>query len=88
KKSTSNGKQLSEEEKKKHHIRSEHKRREQIRSTFDNLVEVVPELNENESRSELAILTKTSNYIKELKLKNETLIEVARLKGIELPDDL
>lgn len=53
---------LSLEQKKLHHIQSEHKRREQIRSTFDTLVDLVPNLEVKENRSELAILVK-SKYI-------------------------
>ncbi|KAH3665769.1 hypothetical protein OGAPHI_003957 [Ogataea philodendri] len=81
-------KQLSEEEKKLHHIRSENKRRDQIRSTFDSLVKVVPDLTESESRSEYAVLTKTSNYIRQLREENQKLLRVAQQQGLDIPEDL
>ncbi|KAG7697849.1 hypothetical protein KL930_000096 [Ogataea haglerorum] len=81
-------KQLSEEEKKQHHIRSENKRREQIRSTFDSLVKVVPDLTESENRSEYAVLSKTSNYIRQLRGDNQRLLQIAKERGIEVPEDL
>ena len=77
-------KQLSEEEKKLHHIQSEHRRREQIRSTFDRLVEIVPDLTANEKTSELTVITKTSNYIEKLRKENKRLVEIAQKKGISM----
>ncbi|OBA17497.1 uncharacterized protein OGAPODRAFT_92770 [Ogataea polymorpha] len=71
-------KQLSEEEKKQHHIRS----------TFDSLVKVVPDLTESENRSEYAVLSKTSNYIRQLRVDNQRLLQIAKERGIEVPDDL
>lgn len=58
---------LTEEQKKRNHIRSENKRRDNIREKFDLLVELVPSLSPNESRSEHIILTKTATYIEDLR---------------------
>ncbi|KAF6014862.1 hypothetical protein HII12_001280 [Brettanomyces bruxellensis] len=77
-------KQLSEEEKKLHHIQSEHRRREQIRSTFDRLVEIVPDLTANEKRSELTVITKTTSYIEKLREQNKRLVDLAQKKGIPM----
>lgn len=49
---------LTEEQKKQNHVLSENKRRNQLRSTYDRLVDLVPDLEPKENRSELAILTK------------------------------
>lgn len=64
---------LTLEQKKTNHIMSENRRRNQIRSSFDRLVELVPQLDSTESRSEYAILTKTANYIVQLRKENERL---------------
>lgn len=58
---------LSEEQKKKNHIESETRRRNLIRAKFDELVELVPALEPKESRSEHAVLSKTADYIEELR---------------------
>ncbi|KAI5949947.1 hypothetical protein KGF57_004457 [Candida theae] len=79
---------LSEEEKKAHHIASEQKRRENIRAEFDKLVSLTPSLTAQESRSELNILTKSADYIDQLKEENLKLIELCRQKGIEVPEEL
>lgn len=64
---------LSLEEKKNNHIASENRRREQIRNAFDKLVDIVPELESHESRSELAVLQKTTAYLERLRQENEEL---------------
>ncbi|GMG37572.1 unnamed protein product [Ambrosiozyma monospora] len=79
---------LSAEEKKLRHIQSEHKRREQIRSTFDKLVRIIPSLEQKESRSELVVLNKTSDYLEELRQQRQKLVEAAKLKGIDIPEEL
>ena len=63
-------KQLSEEEK--------------IRSTFDRLVEIVPDLTANEKRSELTVITKTTSYIEKLREQNKRLVDLAQKKGIPM----
>ncbi|KAI5951695.1 hypothetical protein KGF54_004770 [Candida jiufengensis] len=79
---------LSDEQKKAHHIASEQKRRENIRSEFDKIVSLTPNLTESENRSELNILTKSADYIDQLRDENIKLIEMCRSKGIEVPDEL
>ncbi|KAI5954061.1 hypothetical protein CANMA_004900 [Candida margitis] len=79
---------LSDEQKKAHHIASEQKRRENIRAEFDKIVSLTPNLTESENRSELNILTKSADYIDQLKDENVKLIELCRAKGIEVPEEL
>lgn len=71
-----------------HHIASEQKRRENIRAEFDKLVSLTPSLTELENRSELNILTKSADYIDELKQENAKLVELCRMKGIHVPPGL
>ncbi|PVH21655.1 hypothetical protein CXQ85_000638 [Candidozyma haemuli] len=79
---------LTEEQKKAHHIASEQKRRENIRAEFDRIVHLTPTLTEQENRSELSILSKSADYIDQLKDENKQLLELCRLKGIPVPDEL
>lgn len=81
-KSNSGGSGLTLEQKKENHILSENRRRAQIRSTFDKLVKIVPQLQESESRSELAVLTKTSNYIEHLRSEYERLQTIRKQRGL------
>lgn len=71
-----------------HHIASEQKRRENIRAEFDHIVKITPTLSEQESRSELNILTKSADYIDHLKDENQRLIELCQQKGIAVPNEL
>lgn len=64
---------LSVDQVRENHVISEKKRREIIRSIYDELVEIVPDLKEAENRSELVIYMKTINYIKWLYKKNASL---------------
>ncbi|EDO17968.1 hypothetical protein Kpol_1054p15 [Vanderwaltozyma polyspora DSM 70294] len=61
---------LSESQIKINHVLSEKKRRELVRSIYDDLVDVVPDLTEKESRSEMIIYLKTINYLKWLYKRN------------------
>ncbi|CAH2350629.1 protein Ino4p [[Candida] railenensis] len=79
---------LTEEEKKAHHIASEQKRRENIRSEFDRIVDLTPTLTDLENRSELNILTKSADYIDKLKEENQRLIASCRARGILVPEEL
>ncbi|KAM9930510.1 hypothetical protein OXX59_000451 [Metschnikowia pulcherrima] len=79
---------LTEGEKKAHHIASEQKRRENIRMEFDRIVNLTPDLTSQESRSELNILTKSADYIESLKEENAVLVEKCRERGIHVPDNL
>ncbi|KAI8060741.1 hypothetical protein BC940DRAFT_311459 [Gongronella butleri] len=56
---------LTDEQKKANHIASEQKRRANIRIGFDQLVDIVPSLNESQ-RSESMILHKSAEYIRQL----------------------
>lgn len=49
---------------------------------------MTPNLNELENRSELNILTKSADYIDELRAENIKLIEICRQKGISIPPEL
>lgn len=71
-----------------HHIASEQKRRENIRSEFDKIVSLTPTLDELEKRSELNILTKSADFIDHLKDENTKLVELCRMKGIDVPSEL
>jgi hypothetical protein len=61
---------LTEEEKRNRHISSEHRRRDMIRSGFENLSDLLPAL-QNNSRS--TILFKAADYIKCLEKRNRHL---------------
>ncbi|KAI9099238.1 Myc-type, basic helix-loop-helix domain-containing protein, partial [Phlyctochytrium arcticum] len=54
---------LTDEEKRANHIESEKKRRHNIRTGFDQLVEIVPTLNQCH-RSEAIILQKAVDYVR------------------------
>lgn len=73
---------LTLEQKKTNHIMSENRRRNQIRSSFDRLVQLVPQLDDKESRSEYAILTKTAKYIVQLREENERLEKLKTDRGL------
>lgn len=49
---------------------------------------LTPTLNELENRSELNILTKSADYIDQLKEDNNKLIQLCISKGINVPDEL
>lgn len=49
---------------------------------------LTPTLSELENRLELNILTKSADYIDELKEENEKLVQQCRAKGIDVPDHL
>lgn len=70
------------------HIASEKKRRETIRQAFDRIVDLVPNLTPAESRTEVAVLTKSANFIDQLRYENEKLIEVLQLQNIEIPQEV
>ncbi|PVU91888.1 hypothetical protein BB559_003948 [Furculomyces boomerangus] len=63
---------LTEEEKRANHIASEQRRRQNIRSGYDQLISVVPTLSDNQ-RSEGVILQKSVEYIKFLLMEREIL---------------
>lgn len=71
-----------------HHILSEQKRRLNIRTEFDRIVDLTPALRENERRSELAILTKGADYLEELALENKKLVELCKQHDVPVPPGL
>lgn len=71
---------LTDEQKKKHHIESEKKRREAIRSGFDRLCGIVPGT-EGLGRSEAVVLQSTVQYMKEQIAEKERLTHVAMHQG-------
>lgn len=54
---------------------------------FDRIVNLTPALTDQESRLELNILTKSADYIDELKAENAKLVELCRVRGISVPDE-
>lgn len=72
---------LSDHQVRVNHVSSEKRRREMIRSTYDDLVEMVPGLEATESRSELIIYLKTMAYLKWLYAKNKRLRDQAQSQG-------
>ncbi|ODV63018.1 Ino4p ASCRUDRAFT_28586, partial [Ascoidea rubescens DSM 1968] len=79
---------LTEEQKKAHHIASEQKRRQAIRSAFDRIVNLVPNLSVEESRTEVAVLTKSANYLKDLYDQNQVLVNLLISQKINIHNDL
>ncbi|KAJ2793663.1 Transcription factor [Coemansia guatemalensis] len=66
------GELLTDNEKKANHIVSEQKRRQNIRTGYDQLIQIVPTLTPSQ-RSEALILQKTVEYIKYLLMEREIL---------------
>ncbi|CCF57147.1 hypothetical protein KAFR_0C01540 [Kazachstania africana CBS 2517] len=84
---------LSEDQVRLNHVSSEKKRREIVRATYDEMVNLVPDLQKDESRSELVIYLKTIKYIKWLRKRNELLYTRLREKtkddqNFEVPKNL
>ncbi|GMM37232.1 Ino4 protein [Saccharomycopsis crataegensis] len=79
---------LSEEEKKSRHIASEKKRRETIRLAFDRIVDLVPNLTPSESRTEVAVLTKSAAFIDELRSENQRLLQLLQNSNVPVPEHL
>lgn len=69
---------LSEGQVRLNHVVSEQKRRELIRAIYDELVEIVPDLQPKENRSEMVIYTKTAYYLRWLYKRNAELREEIR----------
>lgn len=49
---------------------------------------MTPSLTQAENRSELNILTKSADFIDQLKEENEKLIELCQEKAIQVPEEL
>lgn len=66
-------------------LRTEQKRRLNIRMSFDRLTTIVPGI-EGKGRSEMIVLSTTDTYIKEQLLKRKALIEKLEAKGFVLSE--
>ena len=64
---------LSDNEKRMNHVVSEQRRRKLIKDGFEQLVEIIPGLNDVNSTSKSTVLFKTAEYIKELEQRVEML---------------
>ncbi|KAI8981781.1 hypothetical protein BDF20DRAFT_912029 [Mycotypha africana] len=75
---------LTDAEKKANHIASEKKRRQNIRLGFDQLIDIVPTLNqEGNNRSEALILQKSVDHIRHLiNEKNDLKSQIKDLENI------
>lgn len=51
-------------------------------------MQLTPTLTDQESRSELNILTKSADYIELLKEENQKLVSICEAKGIPVPKEL
>lgn len=74
-------KRLTDHQVRVNHVTSEKKRREMIRSIYDDLVRLVPGLEVTENRSELIIYLKTMAYLKWLYSKNKKLRQQIKVHG-------
>lgn len=81
-------KRLTDHQVRINHVTSEKKRREMIRSIYDDLVGLVPGLKTTENRSELIIYLKTMAYLKWLYSKNKRLREKIKTYGTTLEQEL
>lgn len=72
---------LTDDQKKKHHIESEKKRREAIRAGFDRLCDIVPGT-KGLGRSEAVVLQSTVAYMKEQIAEKDRLTALAVGSGV------
>ncbi|QLQ79868.1 hypothetical protein HG537_0C05170 [Torulaspora globosa] len=86
---------LSSDQVRKNHVVSEQRRRELVRTVYDDLVEIVPDLEPSERRSEILIYLKTINHLKWLYRRNSYLRKLLTEKyerqgepAVELPNRL
>lgn len=79
---------LSEDQIRINHVSSEKKRREMVRAIYDELIDLVPDLQKNENRSELIIYLKTINYLNWLYKKNEKLRKSLSNANFEISQEL
>lgn len=75
---------LSEEQKRANHIKSEQKRRTDIKNAFHDVQEIVPEIR-GQGLSKSVILSNTVEYLERLLKGNEELAEKLRAAGITPP---
>lgn len=78
---------LTKEEVRRNHVSSEKKRRELVRTTYDELVKMIPDLQPSENRSEMVIYLKTINHLNWLYGNNKRLCGQLEEKYRELGKD-
>lgn len=78
---------LSKEEVRQNHVSSEKKRRELVRTIYDELVKMIPDLQPSENRSEMVIYLKTINHLNWLYRTNKRLCNQLEKKYKELGED-
>ncbi|GAV52299.1 hypothetical protein ZYGR_0AG02900 [Zygosaccharomyces rouxii] len=78
---------LSKEEVRQNHVSSEKKRRELVRTIYDELVRMIPDLQPSENRSEMVIYLKTINHLNWLYRNNKRLCGQLEKKYKELGKD-
>lgn len=78
---------LSKEEVRQNHVSSEKKRRELVRTIYDDLVRMIPDLQPSENRSEMVIYMKTINHLNWLYRHNKRLRKQVEKKSKELGED-
>ncbi|CAR26319.1 hypothetical protein ZYGR_0H01280 [Zygosaccharomyces rouxii] len=78
---------LSKEEVRQNHVSSEKKRRELVRTIYDELVKMIPDLQPTENRSEMVIYLKTINHLNWLYRNNKRLCAQLEKKYKELGKD-
>ena len=72
---------LSDSEKRMNHVVSEQRRRKLIKDGFEQLVEMIPGLNDVNGTSKSTVLFKTAEYIKELEQRVEMLTRELNMKN-------
>lgn len=78
---------LTEEEKKANHVRSEKKRRFNVRSGMIELSQLIPDA-KNDYKSEIKILGAYAKYVAQLTEEREMLVQKLEAKGITVEEHL
>ncbi|SCU94101.1 LAME_0F06106g1_1 [Lachancea meyersii CBS 8951] len=80
---------LSEDQKRQNHVSSEQRRRQAMRETYDTLVEMVPDLESSQRRSEMQIYARSYNYLIWLYERNRILrAQLKETTGLEAAENL
>ncbi|KAJ4295744.1 hypothetical protein N0V88_004446 [Collariella sp. IMI 366227] len=74
---------LTEEERKRNHIKSEQKRRAALRVRFEKLTTIVPDT-EGQARSEGLVLNKTLDHIVDLMNDRRKMVQTLEARGISV----
>ncbi|KAH3688448.1 hypothetical protein WICPIJ_000587 [Wickerhamomyces pijperi] len=78
---------LTDTDRKLHHIQSEHKRRTAIREAFLKLTQIIPSLKEEDSRSEITVLSGSVEWLWTLQREYRELKDKLQVKGIVMKDE-